>query len=228
MLWAMTLVACVVVGVLLSGVSEQTHAAQVGRAQAVAARACDAIRERFAFYASGWSGTSDLSDPALRADLTALTMLALSRDFGAHGGLWQADVGALTGTPPDLSTILPPLAEVAAREEQGQSATLIEAGATVLLHACPVAGPISALSAWAAIRVGAAAPDGLRQGVAVLLALMVAISVWLAWLLVSWRRRVGGIERALAGHAAGTPPRLDATGEPDLDRIVAALNAAAV
>lgn len=44
--------------------------------------------------------------------------------------------------------------------------------------------------------------------------------------MVSWSRRVGGLEAALAGHAGDAPPELARTGDPDLDRIVDALNRA--
>ena len=43
---------------------------------------------------------------------------------------------------------------------------------------------------------------------------------------MSWARHVRGIETALARHEAGPLPRLAATGERELDRIIAALNTA--
>ena len=48
-LWVLSLAACVAVGVLLVQLYQQSTSAQVGRAQAVVARACDLIRDRYAF-----------------------------------------------------------------------------------------------------------------------------------------------------------------------------------
>ena len=44
-LWVLSLAACVAVGVLLVQLYQQSTSAQVGRAQAVVARACDLIRD---------------------------------------------------------------------------------------------------------------------------------------------------------------------------------------
>jgi signal transduction histidine kinase len=66
----------------------------------------------------------------------------------------------------------------------------------------------------------------LQAALAVLLAMMLAMSGLLTWLQVSWARHVRGIEAALAGHEAGQLPHLPPTGERELDRIVAALNTA--
>jgi hypothetical protein len=52
-LWVLSLAACVAVGVLLVQLYQQSTSAQVGRAQAVVARACDLIGDRYAFYAAG-------------------------------------------------------------------------------------------------------------------------------------------------------------------------------
>lgn len=74
----------------------------------------------------------------------------------------------------------------------------------------------------------AAGPDQVRLGLGMLFALVLGMSGWLAWLLVSWARKVGQVEAALAGHASDTPPAVAHTGERDLDRIVEALNRAGV
>ena len=236
-LWAMTLAASVAVGALLVDISGQTTHARVGQAEAVVARACDLIRERFSFYATDWHGPVNLDDAALRRDLTMLISVALARQPGVEGGLWQADAGSLaqayptapggvTSDPPDAERDrIRTLNEQVDHEEQSGSAHVTAGDQTLLLHACVVTGPIPQLTAWAMTRVVASATsDGLRLGLGTLLALMLGISGWLAWLLLSWSRRVAQVEAALAGHAAAAPPRLAPTGEPDLDRIVAALN----
>ncbi len=55
-LWLMSLVACGAVGVLLVQLYRQSTAAQVGRAEAVVAHACDLIHDRYRFYTVGWQG----------------------------------------------------------------------------------------------------------------------------------------------------------------------------
>lgn len=239
-LWALSLLACVAVGVLLVRLSGESTSAQVGQAEALAARACDLVRDRYAFYATGWRGpVPSLDDAALRRDLATVVTLALAREQGIEGGIWQADAGSLAyafptypgGPKTDL-----PAAEVgriravneqAAREETAVAREYAFPTQTLLLHACPLGGPVPALTAWTMTRVRtASSADRLRLGLGVLLALVLGMSGWLAWLLASWSRRVGRLVAALAGHAASVPPALAPTGDPDLDRVVAALNGA--
>src|SRR5260370_853479 len=96
LLWVLSLAACIAVSVLLIQLYQQSTAAQVGRAQAVAARACDLIRDRYAFYAAGWHGpVPALTDQDLRRDLTTAVTVALARQDGLEGGIWPAHAGPL-------------------------------------------------------------------------------------------------------------------------------------
>jgi hypothetical protein len=73
----------VAVGVLLVQLYRQTSEAQVGHAEAVVARSCDLIRDRYNFYANGWSGPSPVvPDDRLREDLTAVVSFALAHQDG--------------------------------------------------------------------------------------------------------------------------------------------------
>ncbi len=239
LLWALSLAACVVVSVLLVQLSAQSAAAQVGQAEAVVARACSLVGDRYAFYATDWRGQPPpLSDPVLRQDLTAAATLALSRQAGVEGGFWQAEAGPLAYAFPTYQgggpkTDLPAaeldriraVNEQAARDDQAVSRHWTSSTQALLLSACPLPGPILQLTAWTMARVqSSAAAEGLRLGLGVLLALMLGMSGWLAWLLLSWSRQVGRVEAALAGPAADDLPVLERTGEPSLDRIVEALN----
>jgi len=95
-LWALSLVASVAVGLMLLQLSRQSDAAQTARAEAVVARACGLIGDRYAFYAAGWTGPAAVPpDAAFRADLTAAVSLALAQQDGVEGGIWQADAGPL-------------------------------------------------------------------------------------------------------------------------------------
>jgi len=240
-LWAFSLAACVAAGVLLVRISGQSTTAQVQRGEAVVARACDLIRERYAFYVTSWRGpVPPLDDAGLRADLGAAVSLALARQTGVEGGVWQAEAGSLAyAFPTDPGTARKtdlPVAELdsvrdaneqAARDEAAVSRASGSGSQTLLLHACPLPGPIEGLTAWAMTRVQAATEaDGLRGGLGLLFALMLGMSAWLAWLLRAWSRRVGAVEAGLARHTDDTPPMLPRTGERDLDRIVDALNQA--
>lgn len=224
MLWAFSLAACVAAGALLVQISDQSTAAQVQRGEAVVARACDLIRERYAFYTTDWRGpTPSLEDAGLRTDLGAAVSLALSRQAEVEGGIWQIEAGSLAsafptdpGTGP--KTVLPAAEaanvqaanEQAARDEAAVDRLSSASTQTQLLHACPLPGPIDGLTARTMARVPAAsAADGLRGG-----------------LLRAWSRRVGAVEAGLARHQDDLPPMLPRTGERDLDRIVDALNQA--
>lgn len=239
LLWALSLLACLAVGALLVQLSAQSSAAQVGRAEAVVARACGLVADRYAFYTTNWRGPEPaLDDPALRADLTAAVALALSGQAGVEGGMWQAEAGPLAYAYPTYAGGGPkldlPAAELdriravndnALRDDAPASRQWVAASQTLLLYACPLDGPIPRLAAWTMTRVQApAGTDRVRAGLGVLFALVLGMSGWLAFLLVSWSRRVGRVEAALVAHAADAPLVLDRTGEPGLDRIVDALN----
>ena len=242
-LWLLSLLACAAVGVLLVQLYARSTSAQTGQAEAVVARACDLIRDRYAFYTTGWRGpVPPLSDQALRRDLNAVVTLALVREEGVEGGLWQAEAGPLAyayptyvGGGPKLDV---PAAErdriraaneQAARDEQPAARQWGSSSEALLLQACPLGGPIPDLTAWAMTRVRAAPGYArLRLGLGVLLALVLASSGWLTWLVTVWSRHVRAIEAALAqrgtGHDPDVIPVLRPTGERELDRIVAALN----
>lgn len=241
MLWALSLAAVVGVALLLLQLYRDSTAAQVQRAEAVIARACDMIRDRYAFYTSGWSGDAQAEDDAaFRRELNAVVALALARQPGVEGGIWQSDAGPLayafptyqgTGPKTDLpeaerSRIASVNAE-AAQEEQALLRSSVAREQTLLIEACPLGGPIAGMTGWTMMRVNAAPGySALRFGLGLLLALMAGMAAWLTWLGASWGRHVRGIETALAGHDIETLPHLNLTGERELDRIVAALNEA--
>ena len=240
-LWALSLLACVAVAFLLLQIYQQSTEAQIGRAEAVVARACDLIRDRYGFYAAGWSGpASGQTDGRLRTDLATAVGLALAHQEGVEGGIWQADAGPLayafptyegTGPKTDL-----PAAEheqiqainlQAARDEQAIDRRASSGSQTLLLHACPLNGPITGLTAWTMTRVRAI--QGFRPlqlGLGVLFALMVAMSAWLGRILLVWGRHVRSIESALRRTDSKRMPVIAPTGEQELDQIIDALNEA--
>jgi hypothetical protein len=237
----LSLAACIAVGVLLVQLYQQSTAAQVGRAQAVAARACDVIRDRYTFYTTGWHGpVPTLSDESLRRDLTTAVTLALARQDGVEGGIWQVEAGPLaygfptyqgSGPKTDLPEAerdrIRAVNEQTAREEQPVDQEATSRSQTLLLHGCPLIGPISGLTAWTMMRVQAAPGyDRLRLGLAVLLTLVLGMSAWLTRVLLVWTRHVRAIEMALGRQDPETMPAVKRTGERELDRIIDALNEA--
>ncbi len=94
--WGVSLAACVAVAFLLFQLYQQSTEAQVGRAAAVAARACDLIGDRYGFYTIGWSGPQPgPADTRLRTDLATAVGLALAQQDGVEGGIWQSEAGPL-------------------------------------------------------------------------------------------------------------------------------------
>ena len=229
--WLLSLLAALVVGAMLLGLYRQSADARQERAAEAAAESCEAIADRFAFFATGWAGPlpdeGSAEAAALQPDLDGVVAFALAGRPGVEGGLW-------VGTQPlAASRALPAalrasVAALVGLDEHGAATRLVDADETLLLQACAVAGPIPGLAAFAIARV----PEtpGQRRlvfGVGGLFALVVAMTILLGWATLAWSRRIGGIEAALAAQEAGTLPLLALTGERDLDRVVAALNSAA-
>ncbi len=215
-------------GVLLVRLEGRSTSAQVQRAADGLADACDQIADAYAYYAAGWAGpVPPDTDPGYRRDLATVVSVALGA-IPVRGGIWHAGEGALVGDPPDAA-LLASLASETATTDQPALRESSSDGETVLIQACPLhGGPQSGLVGWTTARV--VSLTGGRElwlGLGVLMVLMLAISGWLTWLVSAWSRHVRDIEHALAGHEAGTLPRLAPTGEQELDRIIAALNTAA-
>ncbi len=235
-LWAMSLMACVAVGLLLLQLYAQSTQAQIQRAEAMVSGSCSMIRDRYQFYVSGWEGGS--VDQDTRAGLTAVVIFALRSQQGIEGGLWQDGDGSVAYAYPTYQGAGPktdvPAAELiriaavnrAARQEEQPVVQRGSAGAeTLLLAACPIAGPLPDLTAWTMTRVRAVAGlASLQWGLGVLLALVAGMSLWLTRLVVTWTRSLRAIETTLRAHRAGLLPELRPTGERELDRIVLALN----
>lgn len=237
--WLLAAAASVAVAGLLLQLHQQSLTAQAGRAAATLAVACDRIADRYAYFASGWSGAVSQGDATLGRDLRAVVTVALAALPGVEGGVWQDGPGSLayafptypgTGPKTDLPAAeAPRIAAVnaeAAQSGRPADATAGVAGQTLLLRACPLHGPLTGLTGWAMTRV--AEPPGLgpfQQGLGVLGLLVLGLAGWLSWLALSWRRHVARIEAALA-RGGETLPQVPPTGEAELDRIVAALNRA--
>jgi len=238
LVWALALASACAVGFLLVQLYRQSADAQLARAEAAAGHACERIGDSFAYYTTGWTPHLPAAeDSALRADLSSLVGLALAGTPGTQGGIWQSDgesvplafAGAGKAAAPEGEERdrIAALNEAAEKSGQPEADRLGTGAQTVLLTACPLRGPLPGVTGWVSVRVAAIAGwTDLQAGVAVLLALVLALAGSLGWLVLTWARHVGRIEAALAAAGGAALPALPLTGEAELDRIVAALNTA--
>ena len=164
-----------------------------------------------------------------------MVRLALADVPSISGGVWQGGNGLLAYVTPSNAASgteaeLPPdtagtVAEAAgAALQDGVPAS--SASGDLLIEACGLGGPVADLAAFTVGRLQPTpAANQLWLGLGVLLLLVTAMALWLSRLVLAWGRHVQAIETALASHEAGALPRLAQTGERELDRIIAALNA---
>lgn len=228
--WVLSLMAALAVGGVLVQLYRLSSAAQTGLRTAVLEQGCALLAETYGYYVAGWAGPRQPREQeGFRRELQGVVAMALAGRPGLEGGLWHADgnADALAGDPGPLRAALTQAAATAQREDEP---TGFEAEGRLGL-ACPLGGPVPGVVGWVAQR--AAGTPGLRElqlGMAVLLALVLLLAGWLSLGLLALRRRARRIAAALDGHeragAEAALPHVPATGEQELDRIVAALNAA--
>ncbi len=240
--WVLSLAAALTVGAVLVQLYRLSSDAQSGLSEAVLEQGCAEIAGTYGFFVAGWAGPRrDGELEGFRRDLEGVVGMALAGRRGLEAGIWQAGEGGdaasgmmLAGDPGVLRPALAAAASTALREDAAVDFTGPEGR---LGLACPLGGPVAGLVAWVAHRTAGA--PGLRElqlGGGVLLALVLLLAAWLSLGLVAWQRRIRRIEAVLAGHEGaghegaahegGLLPHVPATGERELDRVVAALNAA--
>ena len=240
---ALLLAAAVASGFVMFSLFEQSTAARIGQASAVASQSCGALGRAYRFYTAGWHGdAANLDEPGLRRDLGAVVLMALNDKPGIEGGLWQAETGSLAYAFPTYEGSGPktdvPQAELsriraataaALTDDRPRVARLDMDSQTLLIASCPLPGPIPSLAGWTMTRVHSFAGstyDQLTAGLAILTAAVVGATVLAAWLVLSFTRHVGRIEAAFAAAGEGDLPRLPPSGEREIDRIVMAMNEA--
>jgi signal transduction histidine kinase len=238
----MLVVSTLAAGALMVALFDQSTAARAGQAQAELGRACDGISAEYRFFASGWAGPSGdpAADEMLKASLTAVVDTALRGRAGVEGGVrlngatslayayptYQGS-GPKTDEPPAEKSRIGKVNSAAMDEDRSTVARFDSPSQTLLVAACPLPGPIAGLTAWTMTRINSfagASYDLLMAGIVVLLIALAATAILLGLLLRAWSRHVTAIESALQAHDVADLPRLPATGERELDRIVAALN----
>lgn len=239
-LWIMLVVSGIATGYLLFESFQQTANARLARSEEQVARACRDLADRYQFFVTGWTGAA--VDDQLKQQLVAVTQTALASAPGVEGGVWQAESGSLayafptyegTGPKTDLPAAeLNSIRDVNAEAlRSGRPASIRQPGRSqvLIVHACPLRGPLAGVTGWTMTRAFTAAGSAYNQLLAglVLLALTICGSaVWLARVLYVWSGKIRRIETALDDRRDGAIdlPVLPRTGAPELDRLVDALN----
>jgi hypothetical protein len=167
--WSSFVLAAVVAGGLLWSLYNQSTTEQLRRAAASIAHGCDAIVARYQLFITSAQAPLNLRDSALSQGLTNVLKNALRDLPGIEGGVWQTGQGSLAYAFPTYEgsgekTDLPPAEEPQIRE--AAEAAALGGGAidrrregrsqTLLLHACPLPGPMAHLAAWTMTRVATA------------------------------------------------------------------------
>jgi signal transduction histidine kinase len=241
-LWVMLVASALVTGFLLLESYRQSANVQVAQAEDSVIRACRDIGDRYAFFVSGWKGGNADIDERLMSELRGVVQAALVRSVGVEGGIWQSAAGSLTYAFPTYEGSGPktdlPAAELPGIRQANLDALRNERPVTVrqdgrsqvlVLHACPLPGPVAEATAWTMTRVFTGQGRAYRQflvGLAVLAFTVLGSAAWLGRILVGWSGKIAGLEAALAAREGGGAdlPALQPTGELELDRLVAALN----
>jgi signal transduction histidine kinase len=239
-LWLMLAISATVTGFVLLEFYRQSANAQVARADELVGRSCRELGDRFGSLISPWP--DQLDDAALR-QLTEITQSALASAQGVEGGIWQNSRGSLayayptyegTGPKTDVPEAeLPTIRSVNAEAlRSGRPITMRQVGRSQVLvvHACQLSRPLAGVTGWTMTRVFTGQGPAYKQllaGLALLAITVVGSALWLGYILLSWSRKLRRLEGALSDHDAGRSnlPTLELTGEPELDRLVSALNA---
>jgi len=234
--------AALAAGTLMVDLFRQSATARAGQAEAEIGRACDAIAAAYRSASLGREGATGSGEEAIHGDLGAVVESALRDRPGIEGGIWRSDAGSVAyafptypGSGPKTDVPQAELARIqavnrAALTGDRQTTNRYDASSQILfLSACPLGGSASGLTGWTMTRVFTSAGSGYRQlmaGLGILLATVVAATMLLVRLTVTWSRHIGGIETALQTYDVAELPVLPVTGERELDRIVKALNEA--
>ena len=234
LLWVFILLVSLALGAALVGLYRRGSAAEVDAGQRATVRACRSVQ---ALYGANFSAGS----PASKTDYDVLTVLlgeALKDAPGVEGGIWGRGVGNIAYAYPTHEGAVPKI-DLPADECRiiGQSQRAL-AGLpveeirrgkrdAVALAACPLQGGEARYAAWTMMRMRTTAADAydwLTLGLGLLLGFVVLSGGWLSVAFARWSRGIARLEQTLGQHAIDRLPRLEALGQPDLDRVVGALN----
>jgi len=235
LLWIFIAVTGASLAVIMLGMYRQGAGFQIEAGERGASDACAAIQSEFASYRSARAAVD-----APPADLLyVLVERALHDRAGVEGGIWSRSRGFVAYAFPtyeggSVKHDVPEAeqARISSLADQSAQAGLpqleLQRGKreASIVAACPLAGNAD-VAAWTLRRVPAELArvyDRLAIGLGVLLVFVLGSGIWLIAMLHRWSRRATAIEQALGEQNLDHLPQLAATGEQELDRIVAALN----
>ncbi len=237
-LWVLLLISAAATAYLMYGVYNQSTGLQVAQAELEVGRACRAIIDRYA------ARVRLHGDRIAEGDLVDVVGSALGGSAGVEGGIWSAADGAIayayptyegTGPKTDLPAAerdtIGALNAEALRADHAVSLRRPSRTQVLLLQSCPLHGPEPGLTAWAMGRAHVNdAPTYTRflAALGFLAATVLGSAAFLGWFLYGYSGRIARLAAALAAARPDGEdlPRLDRTGERELDRLVDALNAA--
>lgn len=229
LLWLAAGVASAAVAFLLARSAGEVRSARGARIEAALIDACAALANRYGFYVSGWAGPGTV-DARFRRDLAMVASVALAGFPDSSGGFLHDGqvLAAYPAVPP--ASALPALREAASSAVSNAADTSVTfaLGTTKLaLRVCGLRGPVPNLAAFVMSPLPPAGQSpAVRLGLGALLALMLALTAGLGWVLAGIVRRAHAIESALAAGGEDGLPHIGPTGEAAFDRITAALNEA--
>lgn len=244
--WALVAFMCAVLIGLVGFMANANVSRQLSLARQSSVAGCEAVASRYDL-----STDASQAEPAPNTELMhAILDVVLAQMNGVEGGFWRNDraMSSARGTfdayafptyqgsgiKRDIPEAETPLILRALRESAAAHASTSAAvegqNDAVVVAACPVAHH-DGLFAWTLARAHPPLGANARTLVAVLaalLAVIVAIAIWLGIVLRRWRANLARIEAHLSPPDTRSPTRfaaMTATGEPDLDKIVSAFNA---
>lgn len=236
--WALVAVMCALLIGLVWFMAQANGGRQLELARAQSLAGCEAVASRYDASIDGAAET-----PPNIELMHAILDVVLAQMQGVEGGFWQPSENARgtfaayafptyrgSGIKRDVPEAETPLILRTLRQVTSTHAATTEFVVSdedaVIVAACEVPHR-PALLAWTLTRTHPPlGPYGrtLITGLAVLLAVILAIAIALGIVLRRWRANLSRIEESLARNA-GTLDPIDPSGEPDLDKIVAAFNA---
>lgn len=240
--WLLVAVMCALLIGLVWFMAQGNLERQIGVARQQAQAGCEAVASRYDFSLDRSSDAQGAPNTDL---MHAILDVVLAQMPGVEGGFWRPTDSARgtfdayafptyegSGIKRDIPEAETPLILRTLRGVTGgQAASGFVEGRqdAVIVSACPVPHR-AGLLAWTLTRVRPPlGPYGktLVTTLAVLLAVIIGIAIALGILLRRWRGNLARVEKSLSEpadlHAPFTP--IEPTGEPDLDKIVAAFNA---
>jgi len=234
LLWLFMLSVSGALAYLIRDVYQLGSEAQAQKSLEQVSQACGNIQAQ---YAGSIKPDGDGVDVPL---MNAVLNIILDEIPGAEGGFWHDTRGFVAyafpthagseekkDIPPTERNRIEALASKSLAEHASLTDLIAGSRETVVLTACPVGSSKMRLAVWTMMRspiANSKAYDNVNHGLGLLLAFVVLSGIWLGFSFFAWSKRFNRIERELAGGPDHAPLKIAATGDVELDRVVAAFN----